>query len=225
MCIEKPTLEVIDAGRVAYRDMLTCQERLFDEAVARKKENEPVEKEYLILVEHYPVFTLGRHGKEGNLLVSESILNSKGIELVHIGRGGDITYHGPGQLVVYPIIDIQAHSMGVKQYIYNLEEVVIRVLNEYGIKGERVEHATGVWIGKGTEKERKICAIGVKCRRFVTMHGLALNVNTDLTYFSAINPCGFVDKGVTSIAKELKCEVQMDEVKRQFVSCFKEVFK
>jgi lipoyl(octanoyl) transferase len=154
------------------------------------------------------------------MLLNPTDLERRGIEFVQIERGGDITYHGPGQLVVYPILDMQKYSLGVKSYIDLLEETIIRVIAKYGIKGERVEGATGVWIDVGTPRERKICAIGVKCSRFVTMHGLALNVNTDLSYFSAINPCGFIDKGVTSISRELGHDIDMIEVKDLFKSIF-----
>lgn len=142
------------------------------------------------------------------------MLSLKGIKLFEIERGGDVTYHGPGQLVVYPLIDLEAHHLGVKSYIHILEESVIRTIAHYGIKGERVEGATGVWIDAGTSHERKICAIGVKCSRFITMHGLALNVNTDLQQFSLINPCGFIDKGVTSIASEVGHPVNFKETAR-----------
>ena len=149
------------------------------------RQNREDTEEHLLLVEHPPVFTLGRHGHAENMLVSEDALAAKGIEFVRIERGGDITFHGPGQLVAYPIIDLQRHHLGVKDYVNLLEEAVIRTIAHYGITGERVEGATGVWIDKGLPGERKICAIGVKCTRFVTMHGLALNINTDLHYFGA----------------------------------------
>lgn len=193
-----------------YREMWEKQHSLFDETVRLKKQGEIPEKEYLILLQHAPVLTLGRHGKEQNL-VNEEEMTRRGIECIRIERGGDITYHGPGQLVAYPIIDLEKHHLGVKSYINLLEEAVIRTIAEYGIKGERVEGATGIWIGKDTPSERKICAIGVKCSRFITMHGLALNVNTDLDAFKLINPCGFTDKGVTSIALETGHEVDFKE--------------
>jgi len=152
----------------------------------------------IICTEHLPVYTLGRHGKSENVLRLPP-----GVECVRIDRGGDVTYHGPGQLVVYPIVSLIALKIGVKQYVDILEQAVIDTISASGIKGERVEGATGVWIGKNTPGERKICAIGVKVSRGVTMHGLALNVTNPLTPFSAINPCGFTDKGVTSISQEL----------------------
>ena len=135
--------------------------------------------------------------------------------MFHIDRGGDITYHGPGQLVCYPILNLEDFSLGLKEYVHLLEEAVINVCQQYGIKASRLEKATGVWIDGDTKKARKICAIGVRCSRYVSMHGLAFNINTDMRYFRYINPCGFIDKGVTSLQQELGYEIQMDEVKRR----------
>ena len=211
--------EIIDFGLKNYGEILDFQTRLFNNLVINKKEGRP-EKEYILLGEHTPVITLGRRAKEDNILATSEILKSRGIEIFHIGRGGDVTYHCPSQLIVYPILDLELHSLGVKSYIHVLEETIIRLLNHYGIKGERVDGATGVWIDKGTIEERKICAIGVKCSRFCTMHGLALNVNSDLRGFSMINPCGFQNKGVTSIEKEIGKKVDMDKVKERFLHIF-----
>lgn len=216
-------IEVLDLERGDYSAVLDMQRKIFSGMVETKKRGETPEVERLLLVEHQPVITLGRHAHEENLLVDEERLRAEGIEVVRIERGGDITYHGPGQLVAYPLIDLERHHMGVKSYVEFLEEVVIRTLSAYGIKGERVDGATGVWIGKGTPGERKICAIGVKCSRHCTMHGLALNVNTDLSHFRLINPCGFIDKGVTSMAAELGKELDIDEVKKVFSSKFLEL--
>lgn len=213
-------LEVRDLGRMRYGDAWTLQHSLFDSMVKKKREGEKPEKEYLLLVEHYPVVTLGKHAHETNLLIPENLMLSRGVECFHVERGGDVTYHGPGQLVAYPLLDLERHHLGVKDYVSLLEESVIRTLALYDIKGERVDGASGVWIGKGTSEERKICALGVKCSRFCTMHGLALNVNTDLKGFSIINPCGFVDKGVTSMAREIGREIDFEEVKRQFSDIF-----
>lgn len=176
--------------------------------------------EHLLVVEHKPVFTLGFHGNSANMLVPESFLAGKGIECIRIERGGDITYHGPGQMVVYPILNLRKHNLGVKAYVNLLEESVIRTLASYGLVGERNPGAPGVWLGTGSGYERKICALGVKCSHFVTMHGLALNVNTDLTPFGYINPCGFNDKGVTSMAMELGNELPITDVENTFTDIF-----
>lgn len=207
---------ITDCGIVEYEPMLARQREVFAELVNCKRRGEPVRQEYLLLLEHTDVITLGRHADHANLLASSDCLECLGIATVEIERGGDITYHGPGQLVVYPIIDISLRGMGVKDYVNALEESVIRTIARWQIAGERVEGATGVWIGKGTPSERKICAIGVRCSRYITMHGLALNVNTDLSKFQLINPCGFVDKGVTSMQRELGHAVDMSEVKTAF---------
>lgn len=205
---------------ISYADALEYQRTLFNRMVDCKKSGKPVDEEYLLIADHEPVITLGRHAKETNLLFSEDMLRNKGIEVFKIERGGDVTYHGPGQLVVYPLIDLEKYGLGVKDYVDLLEESVIRTLDEYGIKGERVEGATGIWIGKGSADERKICAIGIRCSRYISMHGLALNVNTDLSAFTLINPCGFIDKGVTSIAKEIGREVDLDKVAARLTSNF-----
>ena len=160
------------------------------------------------LVEHHPVFTQGQAGKAEHVLVPGDI------PVIQSDRGGQVTYHGPGQLVCYPILNLEEFSLGLKEYVHLLEEAVIRVCASYGIAAGRLEKATGVWLEGDTPRARKICAIGVRSSHFVTMHGLALNVNTDLRYFSYINPCGFIDKGVTSLQQELKREVPMEEVKQ-----------
>lgn len=218
-------LTIIDEGLRDYGEMLEKQRSLFSDMVANKKSGMPIESEFLFLVEHNPVVTLGKHAKESNLLLPEEILLKQGVSVFHIERGGDVTYHGPGQLVAYPLIDLEAHRLGVKDYVNLLEEVVIRTISDFGIKGERVAGASGVWIGVGTPSERKICALGVKCSRFVTMHGLALNVNTDLNGFRLINPCGFIDKGVTSMARELNGMVDMKFLKNRFLLNFKTLFE
>lgn len=207
-----------------YRDMWDYQRSLFDSMVADKKGGKSPQEEYILFLEHLPVLTLGRHGHAENL-VNEEEMRNRGIECIRIERGGDITYHGPGQLVVYPILDLERHHLGIKSYINLLEEAVIRTIADYGILGERVEGATGVWIDKGKPTERKICAIGVKCSRYVSMHGLALNVNTDLSAFNLINPCGFTDKGVTSIARELGKPVDFSEVVHKLEANLLELLK
>ena len=195
-------IEIIDFGLGNYREILTMQTSFFENLISEKKSGVRG-KEYLLIGEHPPVITLGRKAKENNVLLSISLLKERGIETFHIGRGGDVTYHCPGQLILYPILDLQSHKLGVKDYVNLLEESVILLLREYGITADRIEGATGVWIDKGKADERKICAIGIKCSHFCTMHGLALNVTSDLSGFSMINPCGFIDKGVTSLQNEL----------------------
>ena len=171
----------------------------------------------LLFVEHNPVYTLGKSGKAENMLVSEEYLRSIGAEFYRIERGGDITYHGPGQIVGYPILDLEKLGIGLRQYIDSLEQSIIDVCAEWGVEAGRIEGASGVWIEPESQRARKICAIGVRSSRYVTMHGFAMNVSTDLRYFSHINPCGFVDKGVTSLSRELGREVALDEVKGQIV--------
>lgn len=195
-------MKIIDFGIKEYKEILNLQETLFEKLIEEKKGGKKG-SEYILIGEHPPVITLGRRAKESNVLWPESVLNERGIELFHIKRGGDVTYHCPGQMIVYPILDLEAHKLGVKQYVELLEESVIRLIARYGIKGERIEGCTGVWIKKEPEGDRKICAMGIKCTRFCTMHGLALNITSDLNGFSMINPCGFQDKGVTSLEKEI----------------------
>lgn len=179
----------------------------------------------LVFCEHNPVLTIGKSGREENLLIPEELLKQQGVAYYHTNRGGDITYHGPGQITGYPIFDLEHWHLGLKQYIHLLEETVIRFLALYGIHAERLDGATGVWLdAHDAKKARKICAIGVKSSRFVTMHGFALNINTDLKYYSLINPCGFVDKGVTSLEKELGKPQDFELAKRQMVSLFRELF-
>ncbi len=205
-----------DLGTMAYGDCWTLQQSLFGEVLRRKGTAEGTAG-YLLTVEHPPVYTLGRSAHEENLVAGEAGLKSRGAEVFRIDRGGDVTFHGEGQAVVYPIVDLERLGLGIKAYIHLLEEAVIETVAAWGIRGERVGGATGVWIGVGTPRERKICAIGVRASRYVTMHGLALNVNTDLRWFSWINPCGFTDKGVTSIERETGRKADMEEVKRLLV--------
>lgn len=213
-----------DLGRIVYAKALDIQTEKFNALLAAKAKGEKGRNE-LLFCEHDPVLTIGKSGKDSNLLIPEARLQALGVSYYHINRGGDITYHGPGQITGYPIFDLETWHIGLKQYIYRLEETIIRFLALYGLKGERLEGATGVWLDPFVAgKARKICAIGVKSSRFVTMHGFALNINTDLNYFSLINPCGFTDKGVTSLAKELGKEQDFEEAKRQLVALFQEVF-
>ncbi|MDR1004837.1 MAG: lipoyl(octanoyl) transferase LipB [Prevotellaceae bacterium] len=206
-------LTVTDWGTVAYADAWKWQTDCFDRLVHAKLNGEPYEN-HLILCEHPHVYTLGRSGKEGNMLLSNEQLEAIGATYYHIDRGGDITYHGPGQVVCYPIIDLEEFSLGLKEYVHLLEGAVIGVCASYGITAGRLPRATGVWLDADTARARKICAIGVRSSHFVTMHGLALNVNTDMRYFSYIHPCGFIDKSVTSMQQELRQAVSVDEVKQ-----------
>ncbi len=217
--------EIIDLGTIAYAAAWEYQQKLFDKAIAQKQLGVST-TQTLILCEHPHVITLGKHGNSNNLLLPTENLRKRGVEFFYTDRGGDITYHGPGQLVVYPIFDLDAFEIGLKSYIFKLEEVVIRLLDDYGIKAERMPGATGVWLETDSNKNaRKICAIGVRSSHFVTMHGLALNVNTDLSYFSLINPCGFIEKGVTSIQKELNSNApKMEEIKNRIIRYFSEIF-
>lgn len=207
-------LEIIDWNQVPYTEGWNRQTVLFDEIVAAKRAGTSYVN-HIVFCEHPHVYTLGRSGKEANMLLGEEQLQRIGATLYHIDRGGDITYHGPGQQVCYPILNLEEFGQGLKEYVHLLEEAVIGVCASYGIEAGRVDKATGVWLDGDTSRARKICAIGVRSSHYVTMHGLALNVNTDLRYFSYINPCGFVDKGVTSLQHELGREVSMAEVKER----------
>jgi len=200
-----------DWGIVPYEIAWKRQEELFNSLVYSKLEKSSYTN-HIVFVEHPHVYTIGKSGKESNMLMSNSFIESIGASIYHIDRGGDITYHGPGQIVCYPIINIEEFDLKLRDYIYQIEQAVIETCAHYGIEATRVDGATGVWLDKGKSSERKICAIGVRCSHFVTMHGLAFNINTDLNYFSYINPCGFVDKGVTSLQKELGHEVDIKEV-------------
>lgn len=213
----KMKTQIEDWGLIAYQEAWDKQTHLFDDVI-QAKENCAEYTNRIILCEHPHVYTLGRSGHEANMLVNNERLKQLGATFYHIDRGGDITYHGPGQLVCYPIINLEEFALGLREYVHLLEEAVIRVCASYGIQAGRVEKATGVWLEGDTPSARKICAIGVRSSRFVTMHGLAFNVNTDLTYFNYINPCGFVDKGVTSLQKELGHAVDMEVVKKQLSS-------
>lgn len=195
-------IKFINLRDAPYREVLDLQHEIFNQRVELRRKGLDTGEDYIITVTHQPVYTLGRHADPRNV-VHREWLEAQGAEVVEIDRGGDVTFHGPGQLVVYPIVDLQRCVLGVKNYVNVLEEAVIRTLAEYGVVSGRVEGATGVWIGVGSSEERKICAIGLRCSRFITMHGLALNIDTDLSWFSAINPCGFIDKGVSTLHREI----------------------
>jgi len=214
-------LNFVDWGLIPYSRAYEKQKELFEAAIRQKSE----QKEALntvVFCEHPHVITIGKNGSAFNLLFPEKTLKEKQVELYNVDRGGDVTYHGPGQLVGYPILDLETFNIGLKKYIFLLEEVIIRLLDRYAIKGERLAGAAGVWIDAGhPQKERKICAIGVKSSRYITMHGFALNISTDLSYFGLINPCGFKDKGVTSLEKELNRKVDCEQIKERLKDIFR----
>jgi len=242
--VDKQKVIFRDLGLVDYKDAWDYQENLLAENVSVKSklrqleavpagtgEQEPAEgdlvtRHYLLFCEHPPVYTLGKSGNADNLLISQSQMQEKQLQFFNSNRGGDITFHGPGQVVGYPILDLEKYYTDIGKYLRNLEEVIIRTIGEYGIEGGRSSGETGVWLDAGIPgRERKIAAIGVRCSRWVTMHGFALNVNTDLSYFNNIIPCGIVNKQVTSIEKELGRKVDFAQVQALLKTQFEEVFQ
>lgn len=213
-------IEVIDKGLIEYSEARAFQLQLFEKALLDKKESRKP-AQYFIVCQHPPVYTIGKSGSEENILLNEKLL---GAPVFKIERGGDVTFHGPGQIVGYPILDLEQLNIGLKQYIDTLEEVIVQVIAKYGLKGERISTASGVWLDKDKPSVRKICALGVRASRHITMHGFAFNVNTDLGWFLKINPCGFTDKGVTSLANELKAEQNFENVKQEVIDKFLELF-
>ena len=220
-----------DIGIKDYKETWDYQESVFQSIIdfktgmstGRKSEIPPNK---LIFVEHPHVYTLGKSGSENNLLLDQIQLQAKDATFYKTNRGGDITYHGPGQIVGYPIFDLERSGLSLKEYIFHLEEVIIKTNKIFGLKSERLPGATGVWLEtKDKNKTRKICAIGVRASRYVTMHGFAFNVNTDLKYFTYINPCGYIDKGVTSLKQELNRVMDFNEVKAVVKASFVEVFQ
>lgn len=223
-------IEIIDLGKQAYQPTWDLQEQKLKEIVTIKRQNRDLTDlkptpNYFYFVEHPPVITLGKSGLPKHLLLTEIQLKEKGIAFFKTNRGGDITFHGPGQIVGYPIIDLENFFTDIHRYLRLLEEMIILTLDEFGLKGSRSDGETGVWLDVGTPFARKICALGVKASRWVTMHGFALNVNTDLSYFDYIIPCGIQGKGVTSLQKELKREVSIEEVKPILKKHFKTLFE
>ena len=221
-----------DLGLIDYKICWDYQEELQQKIVAQKTLNRSLPElqqqatdNYMLFVEHPHVYTLGKSGDENNLLISDEFLKGINATYYKINRGGDITYHGPGQLVVYPILDLENFFTDIHKYLRLLEETVIKILADYGIKSGRSTGETGVWLDADTKKARKICAIGVHCSRWVTKHGLAFNVNADMSYFNHIVPCGITDKAVTSLEKELGRKVDMEEIKRRFKKYFAETFE
>jgi lipoyl(octanoyl) transferase len=216
------SITIKDLGITHYKPCWDYQEELFAQNLAAKKNGAPTQN-YLLLTEHHPVFTLGKSGDINHLIADEKGL---GAAFYRINRGGDITFHGPGQLVVYPIIDLEILKIGLATYIFNLEEIIIRLIKKYGVAGARSAGASGVWLDVHQPfKERKICAIGVKASRYITMHGLAFNVYTDISFFDKIIPCGIQDKGVTSLAIETGTMPTMETIKAEFVDLFQEIFQ
>jgi lipoyl(octanoyl) transferase len=224
--------EYKDIGQRDYKETWDLQTKIFNKLVESKKQAGRDEGNdqnklpgTLIFVEHPHVYTLGKSGSEANLLIDSVKLRARDAAFYKIDRGGDITYHGPGQIVGYPIFDLEAIGIGMKEYISRLEEAVIITVEAFGLKASRLKNATGVWLDADSiGNARKICAIGVKASRYVTMHGFAFNVNTDLSYFNNINPCGFTDKGVTSLQKETGEKQDMEIVKGLLKNSLRQVF-
>ena len=231
--MSKPVVSFRDLGLAPYKETWDFQEELFERNVQRKLQNRLEGKadgegteDVLLFVEHPHVYTLGKSGDAFHLLVSEEKLKEIGATYYPINRGGDITYHGPGQIVGYPLLDLEHFFTDIHKYMRYLEEAIIRTIAHYGIVGGRIEGLTGVWLDiDDPKKARKIAALGVKCSRWLTMHGFAFNVNTDLNYFNHIVPCGITDKKVSSLSNELGREMDMDEVKRILLQELADVFQ
>ena len=221
-------IKFIDWGTIDYKKAWDKQEVIFGKYIDTKKEKLPVSETPvgdIVFCEHPHVYTLGKSGDSNNMLINDAFLKQVNATYYKTNRGGDITYHGPGQIVGYPILDLESMNLSLKQYINKIEDVIISTLSSYGIDADRLEGATGVWLDKDNPaKARKICAIGVKASRYITMHGFALNVNTDLQYFNHINPCGFVDKGVTSVQKEVGRVVDIEDTKARLKENFEKAF-
>lgn len=231
--MQKQPVYFRDLGLMAYQEAWDYQEMLLKQNVeiktryhsAQQKQQKGATTNYLLFVEHPPVYTLGKTGHEENVLLDEMEMQERGILFVKTNRGGDITFHGPEQIVGYPILDLEKFGTDIGKYLRNLEEIIIRTLAEYGIKGDRSNGETGVWLDVGFPgSERKIAAFGVRCSRWITMHGFAFNVNTDLQYFEGIIPCGIKNKQVTSLSRELGRNIDLGEVKEKIKAHFEEVF-
>jgi lipoyl(octanoyl) transferase len=221
----KETVLFRDLGVMPYQQAWNLQEALLQENLEAKKNGTIPTKHHLLFVEHPPVYTLGKSGKMEHVLINEEERERKGIQFFHTNRGGDITFHGPEQLVGYPVLDLEKMYTDIGRYLRALEEVVIRTLAEYGIAAGRSAGETGVWIDAGKKgNERKICAMGVRCSRWITMHGFAFNINTDLDYFNYIIPCGIQNKTVTSMQAELGQAVPVSDVKERVKKHFAAVF-
>ncbi len=217
-------MNIIDLGLVKYEKAWQIQKELFNQKIQNKING--ISNDFdLIVCEHYPVYTFGKSANIANSLVTKDFLKENEVDSFEIERGGDITFHGPQQLVVYPIFDLDKINIGVKKYVFNIEECIIQTLQEFGIKSDRIDNKIGIWVGKNTENERKIAAIGIKCSRFITMHGLALNVNTDMKYFDWMIPCGLTNRQVSSMEKELKEKIDIEIVKKTLISKFFTTFE
>ena len=223
---DQERIRAIRLGKMEYEPAWNLQRHVQESLISAKRSDPPVLKEHILLfVEHPPVYTLGKSGDEQNLLADENALAAQGATFHRVDRGGDITFHGPGQIVGYPVLDLERFRTDIHWYLRNLEEMVILTCNEYGLDVSRIKGRTGVWVNADKNgQERKICAMGIRCSRWVTMHGFALNVNTDLSSFDAIVPCGIADRGVTSLANELNRDVNEDEVIGRLVHHFQHLF-
>ena len=220
---------VKDLGVLSYEDSWELQKTIFENIISQKIKNRTLKKKnktdnYLLIVEHKPIFTIGKSGDTSNLLLDTKQLKSKNIEFKKINRGGDITFHGSGQVVGYPILDLDNFFTDIGQYLRTLEEVIISAIGFFGLKGYRIDGETGVWVKDKLNSDKKICAFGIKASRWVTMHGFALNVNTDLKYFDYIVPCGISDKGVTSLEETLNKKVTTKMVKQKIYENFARLF-
>jgi lipoyl(octanoyl) transferase len=227
--METPVVQIQDLGLIDYKEAWDLQESLLKESVDLKIANRTnnslrLPTNHLLFCEHPHVYTLGKSGKQEHLLLDDNQLSEVSATYYKINRGGDITYHGPGQLVMYPIIDLEQFFTDIHKYLRFLEEAVILTLKEYGLHADRYEGLTGVWIEPNTPKARKICAMGVKCSRWITMHGIGFNINSDLNYFQHIVPCGIDDKAVTSLEKELGRKISMMEVKEKLTKQMATIF-
>ena len=223
------SIVVKDLGVLSYEDSWKHQKIIFDNIISQKIKNRTLKKKnktdnYLLIVEHKPIFTIGKSGDTSNLLLNKKQLKSKNIEFKKINRGGDITFHGSGQVVGYPILDLDNFFTDIGQYLRTLEEVIISAIGFFGLKGYRINGETGVWVKDKLNSDKKICAFGIKASRWVTMHGFALNVNTDLKYFDYIVPCGISDKGVTSLEETLNKKITTKMVKQKIYENFARLF-
>ncbi len=217
-------------GLINYEESWKKQESIFNKIIDTKIKNRNLQKEiktdnYILTCSHPHVYTLGKSGDEKNLLIDKNIIEKENLEFFKINRGGDITYHGPGQIVIYPILDLENFFTDIHKYLRSLEEAVILTLKDYNIESGRIKDYTGVWIDIKSDNPRKICALGVKTSRWVTMHGLALNVNTDLNFFKNIIPCGINDKEVTSISKEVGQDIKIKDVEKKLLNNLSKVFE